>query len=66
LHEVKCPTLVIAAAEDDAVPLHHARMLHESIAGSQLAIVDGANHALIWTDPNSLAQLVEEFLALAS
>jgi pimeloyl-ACP methyl ester carboxylesterase len=66
LHEVKCPTLVIAAAADDAVPLHHARMLHEGIAGSQLAIVDGANHALIWTDPNSLAQLVEKFLALGS
>jgi pimeloyl-ACP methyl ester carboxylesterase len=29
LTEIKCPTLVVAAANDMAVPLHHAKMLHE-------------------------------------
>ena len=48
LADITCPTLVVAAANDDAVPLHHAKMLHDGIRGSQLLIIDDANHALIW------------------
>jgi 3-oxoadipate enol-lactonase len=62
LAEIKCPTLVVAAADDDAVPIHHARMLRDGIAGSRLVIVDGADHALIWSHPDELARLTDEFL----
>jgi 3-oxoadipate enol-lactonase len=48
LAEIKCPTLVVAASRDEAVPLHHAKMLHDGITGSKLVIIDGADHALIW------------------
>jgi 3-oxoadipate enol-lactonase len=62
LAEIKCPTLIVAGSSDQAVPIHHAKMLHEGIAGSRLVVVDGADHALIWTRPDELARVVEEFL----
>ena len=46
---IACPTLVIAASNDRGVPMHHATMLHDGISGSRLVVVDGADHALIWT-----------------
>jgi 3-oxoadipate enol-lactonase len=64
LAEIKCPTLIIAASNDEAVPFHHAKMLHSGIEGSQLTIVDGANHALIWTHPNEFIKLVDKFLEI--
>jgi pimeloyl-ACP methyl ester carboxylesterase len=62
LAEIKSPTLIVAASNDQAVPLHHARMLHEGIVGSRLVIVDGADHALIWARTNELVAVVDEFL----
>jgi 3-oxoadipate enol-lactonase len=62
LPEIKCPTLVVAASNDQTVPLRHAKVLHDGITGSQLVIFDGANHALIWTRPHELVQVTDEFL----
>jgi 3-oxoadipate enol-lactonase len=62
LVEIRCPTLVIAGGQDEAVPMHHARQLHAGIAGSRLAVVDGADHALIWSHPAELMRLTEDFL----
>lgn len=49
LVEIRCPTLVVAGSSDEAVPIHHAKMLRDGIDGSRLVIIDGADHALIWT-----------------
>lgn len=62
LGEINCPTLVVAGAEDEAVPIHHARMLHDGIAGSQLIIVDGADHTLIWSHSDEFVRAVDKFL----
>lgn len=62
LGEIQCPTLVVAGSNDQGVPIHHARMLHEGIAGSQLVVIDGADHALIWTHPDELVRVTDEFL----
>ena len=59
---ITCPTLVIAAANDKAVPIHHAKMLHDGIPGSSLVIIDAAGHALIWTHPEELGRVTEDFL----
>ena len=66
LHDIHCPTLVVAASEDNGVPRHHATMLHEGIAGSELVVVNGANHALIWTHPTEFVRVVSEFLGRLS
>ena len=62
LADIGCPTLVIAGSNDKGVPIHHARMLHEGIAGSRLFMVDGADHALIWTRPDEFVRVTDEFL----
>lgn len=62
LAEITCPTLVIAASNDQAVPIHHAKMLHDGIAGSQLVIIGDADHALIWTHPDEFARVTDDFL----
>ena len=62
LAEIACPTLVIAAANDHAVPIHHAEMLRNGIRGSRLVMIDAADHALIWTHPDELGRVTEEFL----
>jgi 3-oxoadipate enol-lactonase len=62
LAEIKCPTLIIAGSRDEAVPFHHAKMLHDGIAGSELVTIDGADHALIWARPDEFVQVTDKFL----
>jgi 3-oxoadipate enol-lactonase len=62
LAEIRCPTLVVAGSNDQAVPIHHAKMLHDGIPGSQLVIINRADHALIWTHPDELVRVTDEFL----
>ena len=61
-----CPTLVIAGSNNNAVPIHHAEMRHDGIVGSQLGIIDGADHELLWTHPDELTRVTDEFLQKAS
>jgi len=63
LGEIRCPTLIIAGSKDDAVPMHHAHMLHDGIVGSKLVVIDGADHALIWARPGEFLRAVDAFLA---
>ena len=62
LAEIGCPTLIIAASDDQAVPIHHAEMLHHGISDSQLVVIDGADHALIWTHTDEFVRVTDEFL----
>jgi 3-oxoadipate enol-lactonase len=41
---ITTPTLVIVGSEDVTTPPAEARQLHEAIAGSELAIIEGAAH----------------------
>jgi pimeloyl-ACP methyl ester carboxylesterase len=63
LDQITCPTLVIAGAEDTAVPLAHAQMLAQGIPDALLRVVDGAGHTLIYTHTDIFLQAVEAFLA---
>ena len=49
LSRIHCPTLIVAGADDASsvagrAPLDSARTLHRLIAGSELAVIDGAFH----------------------
>jgi 3-oxoadipate enol-lactonase len=61
LGEIKCPTLVIAGSLDHG-DTRQATMMHEGIAGSQLVVIDNADHALIWAHADEFVRIVEEFL----
>jgi pimeloyl-ACP methyl ester carboxylesterase len=65
LAEIVCPTLVVAGSIDRAVPMHHARMLHDGIGGSKLVVIEGAGHTLIWTHPDELVRVTEDFVGAA-
>jgi pimeloyl-ACP methyl ester carboxylesterase len=65
LQEIACPTLIIAASNDKAVPMHHATMLHNGIARSRLAVIEGADHALLWAHPAEWLRTVSGFLDTA-
>jgi pimeloyl-ACP methyl ester carboxylesterase len=62
LAEIACPTLVVAGSKDQAIPMHHAKMLHDGIKRSQLVVVNGAGHTLIWTHSDEFVRLAEDFL----
>jgi 3-oxoadipate enol-lactonase len=44
LGQIKTPTIVIVGEEDPACPVASAKVLHERVEGSELAIIKGAAH----------------------
>jgi 3-oxoadipate enol-lactonase len=58
LGEIAAPTLVIAGADDHAVPRHHFDALLQGILNAEGALIDGADHTLIWTHTRQLAELI--------
>jgi 3-oxoadipate enol-lactonase len=62
LHEIQCPTLVLAGEKDNAVPMHHAKMLAQGISGARLQVVPGAGHAMVFTHPQEFVDAVQVFL----
>ncbi|APW44755.1 alpha/beta hydrolase [Rhodoferax saidenbachensis] len=61
--KVRHPTLLIHANEDLAVPLGVAHYLHQSIAGSQLAVVDATGHLPHISAPAAVVQAMQGFVA---
>jgi len=62
LAQIDCPTLIIAGSNDQAVPYHHAKMLHSGIPRAQLVMIEGADHALVWAHSDELVNATEQFL----
>jgi len=63
LPEVRCPALVVAAAQDRTFPLPRSQALAAGIPGARLEIVDGSGHAIVAEAPERLLDLVRPFLA---
>jgi pimeloyl-ACP methyl ester carboxylesterase len=61
LAEIRAPTLVIGARQDQVIPIAHSRDLHTGIAGSRYAEIDGG-HNIPFENPGELAGLITEFL----
>jgi 3-oxoadipate enol-lactonase len=62
LPQIAAPTLVIAGAADDAVPMAHARLLAAGLPRAELHVIPGAGHFLIATHPDALLSLVRPWL----
>ena len=62
LHEVRCPALVIAGSEDVLKPVRYSEIIARSIPGAQLAIVEGAGHAVVIERPDEVNALLASFL----
>ena len=63
LAQVRCPTLVIAGAQDVGAPLAMSQAIAERIAGSELVVLDDASHLSVAEVPALFAQHLQRFLA---
>jgi pimeloyl-ACP methyl ester carboxylesterase len=65
LNYIQAPTLVIAAEQDDTIPLWHCQTYAEGIPGAQLKILAGAGHAIPALHGEQVLPLIREFLDTA-
>ncbi|MEV6406118.1 alpha/beta hydrolase [Streptomyces bobili] len=64
LHRITAPTLVIAGAEDKALPrAPHSDDLAERIVGARLEVLPRVAHLSPREEPTEVANLIKEFLA---
>jgi pimeloyl-ACP methyl ester carboxylesterase len=61
LATITAPTLVVAA-DDDMVTLEHTVELYRAVANSELAVLPGTSHALVFEKPDLLNRIVLDFL----
>ena len=64
LRELRAPTLIATGTEDIVIPAPNALALVNAIPGAWLAQFKGAGHVFMAQYPRSLADLINEFLAL--
>jgi pimeloyl-ACP methyl ester carboxylesterase len=59
IHRIDVPTLAIAGALDDTIPLWHCQVYADKIPHARLEVLPGAGHALISTHAIKIAQLLQ-------
>ena len=63
LHRVASPTLVLAADDDPIIPLVTARMMTRRLRDARLHVVEEGGHLFLLTHADTIAPIIEEFLA---
>jgi pimeloyl-ACP methyl ester carboxylesterase len=58
LDQIRCPTLIVAAAQDTLRSLEEARELHAGIPGSVLTVIEGSGHMLLVEEPVALVNAI--------
>jgi pimeloyl-ACP methyl ester carboxylesterase/DNA-binding CsgD family transcriptional regulator len=68
LEQVRVPTLVIHAREDEVVPLAEGRLLASGIPGAQFVELESKNHILLETEPawTRFQQVALDYLGIPS
>lgn len=62
LAEIACPTLVIAGADDQVIPVTEAENMYAAIPNARLQILPHAGHLLNLEQPEAFNAIVDEFL----
>jgi pimeloyl-ACP methyl ester carboxylesterase len=63
LREIRCPTLVVAAAQDQLRGIDEARELQAGIPGATLEVIEDTGHMIPIEAPQRLAGLIVPWLA---
>ncbi|MDG2522573.1 alpha/beta fold hydrolase [Caulobacter segnis] len=63
LGEIACPTLVVAAAQDQLRSLAEAEQLRDGIPGARLAVIEGSGHMIPLEAAGALSRLLADWLA---
>lgn len=66
IYRLHLPTLVIAGAEDETIPLWHSQTYAQEIKGAKLVIIPKADHSLPQNYPREIYQLLQNFLEAQS
>ena len=62
LARITCPTLLIAGAQDCAMPEGMATKLKPAIAGSEMHVIEGAGHVPCFEQPEAFTAILQTFL----
>lgn len=60
---IRARTLIVVGAEDKMTPQKYSAYLHDKIAGSELAVVDGAGHMAHAEQPEAVNKRILAFFA---
>jgi pimeloyl-ACP methyl ester carboxylesterase len=63
LHEIRCPTLVVAASHDQLRSMEEARELQTGIPGAVLEVIEDSGHMIPIEAPERLAKVIVPWLA---
>jgi pimeloyl-ACP methyl ester carboxylesterase len=63
LPRIPCPTLVLLAGEDRAMPRAGGETLAKGLARGELTVVAGSGHALVVEKPRDTLEILQAFLA---
>jgi pimeloyl-ACP methyl ester carboxylesterase len=61
--EIRCPTLVVAAAQDQLRSLEEAREMAAAIPGAELSVIDDTGHMIPIEAPQRLVDVIVPWLA---
>ena len=62
LAQIACPSLLIAGAEDGAMPEGMATKLKPAISGSEMTVIDKAGHVPCFEQPRAFNAVLSDFL----
>jgi pimeloyl-ACP methyl ester carboxylesterase len=60
--EIRCPTLVVAAAQDQLRSLAEARQMADAIEGASFAVIENSGHMIPIEAPEALAEVIVPWL----
>ena len=66
MHRVAVKTTIVVGADDVLTPPRYGRFLHERIAGSTLAVIEGAGHEAPSTHAVDVADALLPLLGVGS
>jgi pimeloyl-ACP methyl ester carboxylesterase len=62
LDRITCPTLIVTGEEDQGSSPRMARLMHEQVQRSQIAILPGLRHSILTEAPARVAEVMADFL----
>ena|SRR5208337_427756 len=62
LDRLTAPTLLIHGDRDEILPHRNSEILHERIRGSELHLIAGVGHMIVWEAPEEVAETVIDFM----
>jgi len=63
IHEIRCPSIVVAGAEDRVIPPEKGKLLSSLIRGCEYHLVEGVGHIGYAEDPATFNRIILDFLS---